>query len=115
MRGLELSAISVLNIVATLHLSLELYSKADISGLTSCFQSKTFTKRKKQEVKEIQKRMGKYEIESAPMIALKSTLDRTERRFELYGVSGMLCGADGLPHLVAEPGFALKYGHAGDV
>merc|ERR1712138_214618 len=77
--------------------------------------SKSFSKRKNQEIKELQKRMKKYEADSAPAVALNATLERTERRFEFYGKSGLLCGTDGLPHLIADPGFALKYGHAGDV
>merc|ERR1711907_120274 len=88
---------------------------ADISGLTPCAESKAFAKRKKEEMKSLQKRMKKYEEGSAPAVALKGTLDRTERRFDFYGKSGLLCGTDGLPHLIADPGFALKYGHAGDI
>merc|ERR550537_263810 len=88
---------------------------ADISGLTPCAESKGFAKLKKQELKELQKRLKKYEPESAPALALKATMERTERRFDFYGQSGLLCGADGLPHLIADPGFAVKYGHAGDI
>lgn len=32
-----------------------------------------------------------------------------------YAEQGLLCGTDGLPHLIADPGLALRYGHAGDV
>lgn len=32
-----------------------------------------------------------------------------------YAKQGLLCGTDGLPHLIADPGLALRYGHAGDV
>merc|ERR1719316_1395465 len=88
---------------------------ADISGLTLCNESKAFAKQKKQELKALQKRLSKYETGSSPAIALKSTMERTESRFDFYGKSGLLCGADGLPHLIADPGFALKYGHAGDI
>merc|ERR1712118_81201 len=31
------------------------------------------------------------------------------------GRVGLLCGGDGLPHLVAEPGFALRLGQEGEV
>merc|ERR1711918_320399 len=67
------------------------------------------------EIKDLQKRLKKYEPDSAPAFALKATMERTEKRFDFYGQSGLLCGADGLPHLIADPGFALKYGHAGDI
>lgn len=56
-----------------------------------------------------------YDPESAPALALKATMDRTEKRFANYAKAGLLCGADGLPHLISDPGLALKYGHAGEV
>merc|ERR1719386_469482 len=95
--------------------SVVLPAAAEISGLTPCAQSKAFSKRKKQELKDIEKRMKKYSAESSPSIALKATLDKTNKRFDTYAKSGLLCGSDGLPHLVSEPGLALKYGHAGDI
>merc|ERR1711964_903430 len=45
----------------------------------------------------------------------RATMADTERRFDFYGRAGLLCGTDGLPHLIADPGLALKYGHAGEV
>merc|ERR1719473_2482693 len=90
-------------------------ASADISGLTPCGSSKAFAKRKNQEIKELQKRMKKYDADSAPTVALKATIERTEKRFDFYAKSGLLCGTDGLPHLIAYPGFAIKNGHAGDV
>merc|ERR1711979_62920 len=86
-----------------------------ISGLTPCSESKAFAKRKNQELKELQKRMKKYEADSSPAIALKATMERTERRFDNYGKGGLLCGNDGLPHLIAEPALALKNGRANDM
>lgn len=56
-----------------------------------------------------------YEEGSAPALALQATIAKTEARFEKYGKEGLLCGTDGLPHLIADPGLALRYGHAGDV
>merc|ERR1711988_1450199 len=88
---------------------------ADISGLTPCAESKGFAKLKKQELKDLQKRLKQYEAESAPALALKATMERTEKRFNFYGNAGLLCGSDGLPHLIADPGFAIKYGHTGDI
>eukprot|EP00803_Ostreobium_quekettii_P011066 evm.model.scf_76.18 EVM.evm.TU.scf_76.18 scf_76:142442-144746(+) len=88
---------------------------ADISGLTPCAESKAFQRRKAKQISGLEKRMAKYEADSAPAIALQATMDKTNKRFDFYGKSGLLCGADGLPHLIADPGFALKYGHAGDI
>eukprot|EP01025_Chloroclados_australasicus_P009656 TRINITY_DN1369_c0_g1_i1.p2 TRINITY_DN1369_c0_g1~~TRINITY_DN1369_c0_g1_i1.p2 ORF type:complete len:256 (-),score=27.93 TRINITY_DN1369_c0_g1_i1:220-933(-) len=88
---------------------------ADLSGLTPCSESKAFDKQRKKEVKALQKRQKLYEANSAPYLALQATIDRTESRFSNYAKAGLLCGADGFPHLIADPGMALKYGHAGEV
>merc|ERR1712072_59096 len=109
-KGLKISTIAVILSISNIK-----PVGADISGLTPCGSSKAFTKRKNQEVKELQKRMKKYDADSAPTVALKATIERTEKRFDFYAKSGLLCGTDGLPHLIADPGFALKNGHAGDV
>lgn len=90
-------------------------AKADIAGLTPCSESKAYKRRENKEVKSLQKRMAKYEEGSAPALALQATMERTKKRFEFYGKSGLLCGTDGLPHLIADPGLAFRYGHAGDI
>lgn len=56
-----------------------------------------------------------YEKDSAPYLALQATIDRTNNRFANYAKAGLLCGTDGYPHLISDPGMALKYGHAGEV
>merc|ERR1719413_46757 len=109
------TSLSVVALAVLVDVSVVRPAIADISGLTPCSDSKAFTKRKNQQLKELQKRMKKYEADSAPTVALKATMERTEKRFELYAKSGLLCGTDGLPHLIADPGFALKNGHAGDI
>ncbi|KAG1677995.1 hypothetical protein FOA52_000790 [Chlamydomonas sp. UWO 241] len=88
---------------------------ADIAGLTPCASSKAFAKREKTEVKKLESRLKKYEAGSAPALALSATIERTHARFANYGGSGVLCGNDGLPHLIADPGLALRYGHAGEI
>ena len=55
-----------------------------------------------------------YEPDSAPALALNATIDRTEKRFATYARQGLLCGPDGLPHLISDPGLAIRYGHAGE-
>eukprot|EP00195_Chlamydomonas_chlamydogama_P004820 CAMPEP_0202898744 /NCGR_PEP_ID=MMETSP1392-20130828/7173_1 /ASSEMBLY_ACC=CAM_ASM_000868 /TAXON_ID=225041 /ORGANISM="Chlamydomonas chlamydogama, Strain SAG 11-48b" /LENGTH=228 /DNA_ID=CAMNT_0049584755 /DNA_START=74 /DNA_END=760 /DNA_ORIENTATION=+ len=88
---------------------------ADIAGLTPCSESKAYQKRLKNELKVLQKRQKQYEAGSAPAIALEATMERTKNRFDNYAKAGLLCGNDGLPHLISDPGLALKYGHAGEV
>jgi len=88
---------------------------ADIAGLTPCSQSKAFAKLEKKEVKTLEKRLKKYEAGSAPALALEATIERTKNRFANYSKAGLLCGNDGLPHLISDPGLALRYNHAGEV
>ena len=59
--------------------------------------------------------LPQYEADSAPALAIQATIAKTEARFDKYANQGLLCGTDGLPHLIADPGLALRYGHAGDV
>ena len=93
---------------------------ADIGGLTKCSESPAFTKRLNASVKKLEQRMGQYEADSPPALALQQQIDRTKARFDKYGRSELLCGADGLPHLIADgrwshaaefilPGFGFIY------
>ncbi len=93
---------------------------ADIGGLTKCSESPAFSKRLKTSVKKLELRMAQYEADSPPALALKQQIERTESRFDKYSRSELLCGADGLPHLIADgrwshaaefilPGFGFIY------
>jgi photosystem I subunit 3 len=93
---------------------------ADIGGLTKCSESPAFTKRLNTSVKKLEQRLSKYEADSPPALALGQQIKNTKARFEKYGRSELLCGTDGLPHLVADgrwshaaefilPGFGFIY------
>jgi photosystem I subunit III len=93
---------------------------ADIGGLTKCSESPAFAKRLKTSVKKLEQRLAKYEADSPPALALEQQIERTKARFDKYGRSELLCGTDGLPHLVADgrwshsaefilPGFGFIY------
>ena len=69
---------------------------ADISGLTPCKDSKQFAKREKQQLKKLESSLKLY----APALAIKATMEKTKRRFDNYGKYDLLCGSDGLPHLI---------------
>ena len=95
-------------------------ASADIGGLTKCSESPAFTKRSNTSVKKLEQRLSKYEAESPPALALEQQIERTKARFDKYGRSELLCGTDGLPHLVADgrwshsaefilPGFGFVY------
>nr|GEW81753.1 photosystem I reaction center subunit III, chloroplastic [Tanacetum cinerariifolium] len=73
---------------------------ADISGLTPCKDSKQFAKREKQQLKKLESSLKLYAPDSAPALAIKATMEKTKRRFDNYGKQGLLCGSDGLPHLI---------------
>jgi photosystem I subunit 3 len=96
------------------------YALADIGGLTKCSDSPAFTKRLNTSVKKLEQRMSQYEADSPPALALKQQIDRTNARFDKYSRSDLLCGTEGLPHLVADgrwshaaefilPGFGFIY------
>ena len=72
------------------------------AGLTPCKKNKAFAKREKAELKALEKRLKKYDADSAPALALKATMEKTKTRFANYGEAGLLCGADGLPHLIVD-------------
>ncbi|KAJ4758988.1 Photosystem I reaction center subunit III [Rhynchospora pubera] len=75
-------------------------ASADISGLTPCKESKAFAKREKQSIRKLESSLKKYAPDSAPALAIKATIEKTKRRFDNYGKFGLLCGSDGLPHLI---------------
>jgi photosystem I subunit 3 len=77
-------------------------ASADIGGLTKCSDSPAFNKRLASSVKKLEQRMSKYEADSPPALALKQQIERTEARFDKYSRSDLLCGTDGLPHLIAD-------------
>ena len=93
---------------------------ADIGGLTKCSESPAFTKRLNTSVKKLEQRLSNYKIDSPPALALQQQIERTKARFDKYSRSELLCGKDGLPHLVADgrwshaaefilPGFGFIY------
>lgn len=43
-----------------------------------------------------------YEEGSAPALAINATIEKTKTRFKNYADQGLLCGADGLPHLIVD-------------
>ena len=75
---------------------------APYAGLTPCKSNKAFAKRQKTEIKALEKRLKKYDAASAPALALNATIEKTNTRFANYGEAGLLCGKDGLPHLIVD-------------
>ena len=82
--------------------SLPLIAFADVAGLTKCSDSSLFNKRLESSVKKLEVRIQKYEAGSPPALALEQQVDRTKQRFNRYSNSELLCGKDGLPHLITD-------------
>ena len=112
------------NLITLLFLALLAFTPdqayADIGGLTKCSESPAFNKRLNTSVKKLEQRLSTYEADTPPALALKQQIERTKARFDKYGRSDLLCGTDGLPHLVADgrwshaaefiiPGFGFLY------
>ena len=87
-----------------------LLSYADIAGLQPCKDSQAFIRRLDTSVKKLEGRLAKYEPSTPPFLAIQKQIDKTKQRFDKYGRSGLLCGADGLPHLVTDG----RWNHAGE-
>ena len=95
-------------------------ANADVAGLTPCKESKEFQRRLDGSVKKLTTRLAKYEAGTPPALALEKQIEKTKSRFDRYGKAGLLCGTDGLPHLIADgrwshaaefilPGFGFIY------
>lgn len=85
-------------------------SYADIAGLTPCKDSAVFQKRFQASVKKLEVRLSKYEPLTPPALALQKQIEQTKVRFTKYRNSGVLCGSEGLPHLITDG----RWNHAGE-
>ncbi|KAL9258368.1 Photosystem I reaction center subunit III, chloroplastic-like protein [Drosera capensis] len=115
-----IQAFSAALALSSILLSAPLPAVADISGLTPCKESKQFAKREKQQIKKLESSLKLYAPDSAPALAIQATIEKTKKRFDNYGKYGLLCGSDGLPHLIVNgdqrhwgefitPGFLFLY------
>jgi len=84
---------------------------ADISGLTKCSESPAFQKRETKEIKALEKQLSKTPEGTPGYLELSNRIERTKKRFDSYSKTSLLCGPDGLPHLIVGPEFR---GHEGE-
>lgn len=75
---------------------------SEYANLQKCGESPAFQKRLQNSVKKLEGRLAKYEPDSPAAVALQDQIGRTKQRFDRYGKSQLLCGAEGLPHLIAD-------------
>lgn len=100
----------LLSLLLVLTLSFTSVTKVDAAELTLCKDSPAFAKREKTSVKKLQNRLAKYEADSLPALALQKQINQTKERFARYGAGNLMCGTDGLPHLITDG----EWGHAGE-
>lgn len=106
-----LKKISVIPLIAfSVLLVWPLVSHASIANLEPCKNSAAFSRRLNNSIKKLEVRLAKYEPSTPPFLALQKQIDKTKSRFEKYGKAGLLCGADGLPHLITDG----RWNHAGE-
>jgi len=96
------TTLAVAALAASVPLAVPQEAFADVAGLTPCSESKAFAKREKAELKTLNRRLKQYDPESAPALAINDTIEKTKTRFANYASYGLLCGADGLPHLIVD-------------
>lgn len=102
-----LTLASLIALCLSIHPSL---TNAEVAGLTPCKDSPAFNQRLKTSIKKLEKRLAKYDPSTPPALALEAQITKTKTRFDKYGKAGLLCGADGLPHLVTDG----RWNRAGD-
>jgi photosystem I subunit 3 len=99
------------SLFASILLILSIPSSSFAAGiLVDCDKSPGFQKRLDASVKKLEGRLAKYEVGTPPYLALQSQIQQTKTRFKSYADSQLLCGADGLPHLIVDGDFK----HAGE-
>lgn len=96
--------------ISLIILSQPLHTNAEVAGLVPCKDSKVFSKRLQTSVKKLEVRLSKYEPGTPPALALEQQINKTKTRFSKYSQAGLLCGTDGLPHLIADG----RWNRAGD-
>ena len=90
--------------------------KADVGGLVKCKDSTVYQKRLDGSIKKLKERLSNYEEATPAYLALKKEIVQTEVRFDKYSKQGLLCGSEGLPHLIAGPNaHGASHSHPGAV
>jgi photosystem I subunit 3 len=89
-------------LILVFSLSLPSFVFADVAGLIPCNESPLFTKRLDVSLRKLETRAKKYDAGSPPALALEQQVERTKQRFNRYSKSELLCGKDGLPHLITD-------------
>jgi photosystem I subunit 3 len=86
------------------------YAEFSFNVLTPCATSSAFQERLQAEVDNYTARLASFQAGSGSAEYLNGKIAQTEARFAKYADSGLLCGEDGLPHLISDG----RWNHAGE-
>ncbi|MBD2152068.1 Photosystem I reaction center subunit III [Pseudanabaena sp. FACHB-1277] len=78
------------------------YAEFSFNALTPCATSEAFQARLEAEIDGYNTRLENFAAGSAPAAYLQGKIAQTEARFAKYAQAGLLCGDDGLPHLISD-------------
>ncbi|MDX2254861.1 MAG: Photosystem I reaction center subunit III [Pseudanabaenaceae cyanobacterium bins.39] len=78
------------------------YADFSFNALTPCSTSEAYAARLEAEIDGYNARLENFAPGSAPAEYLKGKIAQTEARFAKYAEAGLLCGDDGLPHLISD-------------
>ena len=78
------------------------YAEFSFNALTPCATSSAFQDRLQSEVDGYTARLANFQAGSAPAVYLTGKIAQTEARFAKYAQAGLLCGEEGLPHLISD-------------
>ena len=78
------------------------YAEFSFNILTPCATSPAYQERLASEVDGYTARLATFKAGSEPAAYLTGKIAQTEARFAKYAQGGLLCGEDGLPHLITD-------------
>lgn len=78
------------------------YADFSFNALTPCATSSAFQDRLQSEVDGYTARLANFKAGSAQADYLNGKIAQTNARFAKYASSGLLCGEEGLPHLISD-------------
>lgn len=100
--GKVAASLALAALISTAPMVLPEDAHAGYAGLTPCSESAAYKKVQKKQIRRLEGRLKKYEAGSAPALAIQASIDKANKRFEAYAKEGLLCGTDGLPHLIVD-------------
>lgn len=100
----------LISLILVLTLAFTSTTRVDAAELTPCKESPAFAKREKTSLKKLENRLAKYEADSLPALAIQKQIGQTKDRFARYSAGNLMCGTDGLPHLITDG----EWSHAGE-